>query len=111
MKSQAGMPLEDLMQDLRFGIRTLSKNPAFTAIAVVTLALGIGANTAIFGVVSGVLLRPLPFAQPDRLIATSSYYPKGLLASCGRAAGRWILAATARTTRNSIGPVRAIRCG
>ena len=79
MKSHAGMPLEGLMQDLRFGIRTLSRNPAFTAIAVVTLALGIGANTAIFGVVSGVLLRPLPFAQPDRLIATSSYYPKGPL--------------------------------
>ena len=80
MKSHAGLPLEGLIQDLRFGIRTLCRNPAFTAVAVVTLALGIGANTAIFGVVSAVLLRPLPFVQPDRLIAASSWYPKGPLA-------------------------------
>ena len=78
-KSHAGVPLEGLIQDLRFGIRTLCRNPVFTAVAVVTLALGIGANTAIFGVVRAVLLRPLPFVQPDRLIA-ASWYPKGPLA-------------------------------
>ncbi|HEX8184568.1 MAG TPA: ABC transporter permease [Blastocatellia bacterium] len=68
--------METVIKDFRFAIRMLSKNPGFTVVAVIALALGIGANTAIFTVVNSVLLRPLPFKEPDRLVMTYGMDPK-----------------------------------
>src|SRR5438093_6973435 len=60
--------MQTLWQDLRYGIRLLVKTPGFTAVAVLTLALGIGVNTAVFSVADAVMFRPLPFAHPERLV-------------------------------------------
>src|SRR5262252_7242039 len=77
-REQRGLPmLETLFQDLRFGARMLFKNPGFTLIAVATLALGIGANTAIFSVCNAVLFKPLPYAEPSRIVTLSERMPDG----------------------------------
>ena len=73
-----GRALDDLARDFRYGARALRKQPGFTAAAVLTLALGIGATTAIFSVVRGVLLKPLPFDEPDALVSLRHHAPHGV---------------------------------
>src|SRR5258708_3280403 len=75
-KKQIGNWFHSVISDCRFGIRQLLKSPVFTIVAVLTLALGIGANTAIFSVVDAVLLRPLPFEDSSRLVALHEDVPK-----------------------------------
>src|SRR5687768_5734901 len=76
MRDQRGLPwLDDLALDVRHGLRSLRRTPVFTAVALLTLALGIGANTAIFSIVNGVILRPLDFPKPEQLMYLTTEFP------------------------------------
>ena len=76
LRDQRGLPwLDDLTRDVRHGLRTLRRSPGFTTVALVTLALGIGANTAIFSIVNGVILRPLVYPKPEQLMRLTTQFP------------------------------------
>jgi len=96
--------MESLLHDIRFALRTLLKSPGFTAVAVLTLALGIGATTAIFSIVNGIVLRPLPYTEPDRLVMVWEHND-----TFGRLAAAWTNFLDWRTESRSFEAIASFR--
>ena len=108
--SWRGRWLDVLIQDVRYAVRILRRSPGFTAAAATTLALGIGANTAMFSLVNGILLQPLPFPDADRLIQVTGAYPQGGLVFLREQATAMDVAAYAEGHDvNMAGPQEAVR--
>ena len=89
--ARGGRWLEDLLSDLRYAVRSLRHQPAVAMVAILTLTLGIGANTAIFSMMNGLLLRPLPVRDPGRLVLFSASVSEGTRTSTPPPSGRWDL--------------------
>src|SRR5512147_1713480 len=94
--------MQTIFQDLRYGARLLAKKPGFTFVAVITLALGIGANTAIFSIVNGLLLRPLPYRDADRLAIIWTHSPGANVDQDWPSPGQYSAVVAANTTFEEI---------